>query len=255
VSIGLIRNIAVVAAATATLAACSSSAGSDHADEAAAPRASTTTSESPGHPTRQGGDPGAGPATGPTRPDGTKSPGSPTGPRTTSGNQPHGTPTAPESGPTTGGPRARCLTDAAGDLSAAGGPPAYTDIVGTCLRASDASVSWTTTLAGAAPGRMADRDSNLAFRLVVQPASGSATYLVAEAGTDGWSVSLTRDGRSQHLAGALNIDGRSLVVTAPASAVDAGRVSWRVESSWTHSTLLGTDYAFDTAPDRGNAVL
>jgi len=248
VSIGQIRIIAAVAAAGIALTACSSSAGSDRVDAAAshatAPSAKTTTKPS-GKPAQRSKTSAPATATRPARPS-----------STSGGEQPGSTPQDQEPGSTStpAGARSACLTDAAGDLSAAGSPPAYTDIVGTCLRASGSSVTWTTTLGGEAPSRMSDKETNLALRLALDDGSGPTTYLVAEASPDGWSVRLTRGDSSRDLPGALALDGRTVVVTAPASAVDTHGVAWRAESSWTRSTLLETDYAFDTAPDRGSAA-
>lgn len=149
--------------------------------------------------------------------------------------------------------RSNCMADATGDQDAAGSPPAYTDIVRACLRLEGSTLTWTTTLSGSAPTRQPSSEENLSLGLALDRGAGSASHLIADAGPNGWTAYVTDGSGRRALPGAVTIDGSTVRVRM--SLTDAGGLRWRAESSWTRSTLLATHYAFDSAPDQGNAGL
>ncbi|MGH3361453.1 MAG: hypothetical protein ACRDOM_03255, partial [Nocardioides sp.] len=78
-------------------------------------------------------------------------------------------------------------------------------------------------------------------------------YVHAQASPHGWATYLSR-GDGQREIGRPTIDGDRVVLTLPLAELrGAQRVQWALESSWLRSTVLGTSYAFDGAPDVGTA--
>lgn len=149
---------------------------------------------------------------------------------------------------------AACLTDGTGDGEGAGQAPAYADVTGACIREAGSALVFEVRLAGAAPGRMPDRDTSFTVGFDLRSASGSTSYLFAEAGATGWAAYLTHGKGRRALPGAVETRDNAVRLRVRASEVDGTEMlAWNAESSWVRSTLLDTSYRFDTAPDQGTA--
>ena len=147
-----------------------------------------------------------------------------------------------------------CADDFSRDLEGSGSAPAYADLRRGCLREEDARLTLEAGTVAALPARMPDRNTHLTIGFELEPHSGRALYLAAEATERGWNAYLTRgDGRQQLPAPV--VTGSQVRIAVPASALGgAQQVRWRVESSWLRSTLTTTAYAFDDAPNGGSAA-
>ena len=146
-------------------------------------------------------------------------------------------------------PAESCASDLSGDMEGAGAMPAYADLQRGCLREEGGDLVLAATTVSAAPGRMPDRNTNLAIGFELTTKSGESIYVGAEATDGGWSAYLSKDGGSRTI-GAPEIRGDQLVLVIPVSELgDTEEWSWNVESSWLRATLTSTEYAFDDAPN------
>lgn len=152
-----------------------------------------------------------------------------------------------------GTPTVSCMHDRVGDVEYSGSPPAYIDLVRACVRQTSSGVRLEITGDGAIPARMPDEDTvtTLGFELTL--GSGTRTSVVVEGTDAGWSAYLTRGQGRTALTSAR--DGNTLRVPVSAAGLDGAHTfRWRADSSWTNSKLLSTSYAFDSAPDAGQAT-
>lgn len=146
------------------------------------------------------------------------------------------------------------MTDSAADVEGDGSAPGYVDLTGGCLRTSGGKLVLDATVNGVLPSRTPSADEHLTLGFELHSPSGES-YVFAEGSSRGWAAYLTRGQGRRELPGALTIDGSRLRIKTPLSAGDgATALRWKVESSWSKSTLLKTSYAFDAAPARGEAV-
>jgi hypothetical protein len=144
-----------------------------------------------------------------------------------------------------------CRDDSRGDLDASGSPPPAADVTRGCLRADGQQLRLEASTAGPVPSRMPDRDTQLSYGFELTPTSGSTLYVNAQASPGGWVTYLSR-GHSRREIGRPVIDGERVVLTLPLAELGgAQHVQWALESSWLRSGVLGTSYAFDSAPDIG----
>lgn len=144
-----------------------------------------------------------------------------------------------------------CRDDSRGDMDASGSPPSAADVTRGCLRADGPHLRLEASTAGPVPARMPDRDTQLSYGFELTPASGSTLYVNAQASPGGWVTYLSR-GHSRREIGRPVIDGDRVVLTLPLAELGgAQHVQWALESSWLRSGLLGTSYAFDSAPNIG----
>jgi hypothetical protein len=149
--------------------------------------------------------------------------------------------------------RPSCNDDASGDLDSSGSAPSYADVTGGCLRPDGSQLRLEASTVGPVPARMPDRNTQLSYGFELTPPSGSTIYVHAQASPDGWTTYLSR-GHGQHEISRPTIDGNRVVLTMPVAELQgAQRVEWALESSWLRSGVLGTSYAFDSAPNIGTA--
>jgi hypothetical protein len=96
------------------------------------------------------------------------------------------------------------------------------------------------------------RDTQLSYGFELNLPSGSTLYVNAQASPEGWATYLSRGPGGREI-GRPPIDGDRVVVSLPLTELGgAHHVQWALESSWLKSGLLGTSYAFDSAPNIGN---
>jgi hypothetical protein len=158
------------------------------------------------------------------------------------------------SGPGTDGRRDRWsagLTDPVHDLDSRGDAPRYVDLTAVSVRGGDEAVTFTISTAGDLPAQMPDLETN-ALMTVGFEKNGDEYFLQGEASTSGWSASISRNGRAIEYRGRFSIDGNRVTFEVPWRDI-GGRsgLRWSVDSSWTRTTMLQTDYAFDRAPQFG----
>lgn len=154
--------------------------------------------------------------------------------------------------PTNDGPAARpsCADDPSGDLESSGDAPSYADVTGGCLRADGTQLRLEARTVEPVPARMPDRDTQLAYGFELTTASGSTTYVHAQASPEGWKAFVSR-GESRREIAPPTVGGSRVVLTLPLAELGAGSIQWTLEASWLESSLLGTAYAFDGAPNGG----
>ena len=146
-----------------------------------------------------------------------------------------------------------CADDFSRDLEGSSSAPSYADLRRGCLREEDARLTLEAGTVGTLPARVPDRNTHLTIGFELEPRSGRALYLAAEATERGWNAYLTRGDGRQRLPAPV-VTGSQVRIAVPASALGgAQQVRWRVESSWLRSTLTTTAYAFDDAPNGGSA--
>jgi hypothetical protein len=146
-----------------------------------------------------------------------------------------------------------CRGDSSGDLESSGSAPSYADVTGGCLRTDGSQLLLAATAGGGVPARMPDQNTQLSYGFELTPPSGSTFYVHAQASPDGWSTYLSRR-NGQRAIGRPTIDGAHVVLTLPLAELQGARqIQWALESSWLRSGLLGTSYAFDSAPNIGTA--
>ena len=155
--------------------------------------------------------------------------------------------------PAQSGWKPSCTDDTSRDMDSSGSAPSYADLSRGCLRAEGAQLLLTVSSAGAAPTRMPDQNTQLSYGFELTTPSGSTLYLHAQASPSGWTNYLSR-GHGERVIGRPAIDGGQVVLTLPLAELrGAPRLQWTLESSWLRSGVLGTDYAFDSAPNGGAA--
>lgn len=143
------------------------------------------------------------------------------------------------------------LSDPAEDLESRGDPPGYVDLTGLAVESGPETVTFTVNVAGPFPSEMPDQETNALVTIGFQK-SGDEYFIQGEASTDGWSASMSKNGRSVEYRGRFGIAGDRMTFSVPwADAGGPGRLRWSVDTSWTHTTTLDTDYAFDRAPQFG----
>lgn len=138
-----------------------------------------------------------------------------------------------------------CADDMSGDTEGSGSTPAYTDLTRACVREQGSQLVLQATTAGAPPARMPDGGTNLAMGFEL----GRDVYVGIQSTGGGWSAYLTH-GNGRRALAPPRVVGREVQVVVPVAALDGARqVAWRMQSSWTRSTLVSTAYAFDEAPN------
>ena len=146
-----------------------------------------------------------------------------------------------------------CTDDSSGDMDSSGSAPTYADVTRGCLRTDGSQLRLEASTVGPVPARMPDRNTQLSYGFEVTPPSGSTLYVHAQASPGGWTTYVSH-GNGQRAIGRPTIDGDRIVLTLPVAELrGAQRVQWALESSWLKSGLLGTSYAFDSAPNIGTA--
>ncbi len=149
--------------------------------------------------------------------------------------------------------RPSCHDDSSGDLESSGSAPSYADVTGGCLRTDGSQLRLEASTVGPVPSRMPDRDTHLSYGFELTVPSGSTLYVHAQASPDGWAAYLSR-GHGQREIGQPTIAGDRVVLSLPVAELrGAKHVQWALESSWLRSGLVGTTYAFDSAPNIGSA--
>ena len=149
--------------------------------------------------------------------------------------------------------RPSCHDDSSGDLDSSGSAPTYADVTRGCLRTDGSQLRLEASTVGPVPSRMPDRNTQLSYGFEVTPPSGSTLYVHAQASPGGWTTYVSH-GNGQRAIDRPTIDGDRIVLTLPLAELrGAQRVQWALESSWLRSGLLGTSYAFDSAPNIGTA--
>lgn len=144
-----------------------------------------------------------------------------------------------------------CTDDTSGDMDSAGSAPSYVDLSSGCLRTHGSQLLLTASSGGTVPAQMPDRNSQLSYGFELTSPSGSTLYVHAQASPSGWATYLSR-GHGERQIGRPSIDGGQIVLTVPLAELHGiPRLQWTLESSWLRSGLLGTDYAFDSAPNGG----
>jgi hypothetical protein len=155
--------------------------------------------------------------------------------------------------PAQSGWKPSCTADTSRDTDSSGSAPSYVDLSRGCLRAEGAQLLLTASSTGAAPARMPDQNTQLSYGFELTTPSGATLYLHAQASPSGWTTYLSR-GHGERVIGRPAIDGGQVVLTLPLAELrGAPRLQWTLESSWLRSGVLGTDYAFDSAPNGGAA--
>jgi hypothetical protein len=151
------------------------------------------------------------------------------------------------------GSKPSCTDDTSGDMDSSGSAPSYADLSDGCVRANGSQLRLAATSVGMVPTRMPDQNTQLSYGFELTPPSGSTLYVHAQAGPSGWATYLSR-GHGEREIGRPTIDGGRVVLTLPVAELrGAPRLQWTLESSWLRSGVLGTSYAFDTAPNGGAA--
>lgn len=153
-----------------------------------------------------------------------------------------------DTGPGRAEPAESCADDLARDMEGAGSMPSYADLRRGCVREDGDQIVLAATTVGSLPGRMPDRNTNLAIGFELTSPSGDSVYVGAESTAEGWSAYLSEGGTSRTI-GSPAVSGNQVVIAIPAAELGDGRLSWNVESSWLRSTLTTTEYAFDDAPN------
>jgi hypothetical protein len=144
-----------------------------------------------------------------------------------------------------------CRDDSPGDTDSSGSAPSSADLHQGCVRTDGSQLLLEATTLGTVPARMPDRDTQLSYGFELNLPSGSTLYVNAQAGPDGWATYLSR-GQGRREIGRPAIDGDRVVLSLPLTELGgAHHVQWALESSWLKSGLLGTSYAFDSAPNIG----
>ncbi|HEU5456145.1 MAG TPA: hypothetical protein VFU85_10730, partial [Nocardioides sp.] len=150
-------------------------------------------------------------------------------------------------------PKPACTDDASGDPESSGSAPSYADTTRGCLRTDGSQLRLEASTAGPVPARMPDQNTELAYGFELTPPSGSTFYVHAQASPGGWTTYLSR-GNGQREIGRPTVQGTRIVITMPLAELrGAQHLQWALESSWLKSGLLGTSYAFDSAPNIGTA--
>lgn len=147
-----------------------------------------------------------------------------------------------------------CVRDRASDREGQGDSPAYADLVQACVREDGEALILSATAAAALPSKAPDRDTAFGLGFVLR-GGDTETFVQAELGDAGWTVHLTRGDGRRTLPGAAAGSGSTLRITLAAAEVPGAALRWSGETSWSRSTVLSTAYAFDAAPDRGEATL
>jgi hypothetical protein len=146
-----------------------------------------------------------------------------------------------------------CTDDTSGDTDSSGSAPTYADLSSGCLRADGSQLLLAASSAGTVPTRMPDQNTQLSYGFELTAPSGSTLYIHAQASPSGWATYLSR-GDGERQLGRPAIDGGRVVLRLPLAELrGAPRLQWTLESSWLRSGVLGTDYAFDSAPNGGAA--
>jgi hypothetical protein len=149
--------------------------------------------------------------------------------------------------------RPSCHDDSSGDMDSSGSAPSYADVTSGCLRTDGSQLRLEASTAGPVPARMPDPNTHLSYGFELTPPSGSTFYVHTQASPDGWTTYLSR-GHGQREIGRPTIDGPRVVLTLLLAELrGAQRVQWALESSCLRSGVLGTSYAFDSAPNIGTA--
>lgn len=148
------------------------------------------------------------------------------------------------------------VRDAIGDQERDGDVPAWVDLTGGVLRDTGGALVARATFASPPPPRMPDESHVAQVAVHLKVPKGTA-YLYAEGRPDGWRAYVSRNKKSTELPpGSFSIVGREMSWTVPWGALgDPRRLDWALYLSWTETTLLRVNYAFDSAPDSGTERL
>lgn len=137
------------------------------------------------------------------------------------------------------------MLDLRRDLDKHGNPPAYVDLTRASLQMRGNRATIILEFDGELPSRMPN-DQTAVITGVNARSGDDQRSIYAEGRPQGW-----RPGSSEgRFSGDFSISGRRMSFVVPRSLVSGrDRFQWYAHSSWTRSTLLETDYAFDVAPD------
>ena len=140
------------------------------------------------------------------------------------------------------------MKDPAHDLDSRGDAPGYVDL--TSVKVEDAGDRMVFEVSSHAsfPKEMPDPETN-ALVVVGFEKAGDEYFVQAEASTDGWSTTMSRNGRSVKFGGGFSVEGARMSFSLPWGGLGGrGNLGWSVDSSWTRTTMLDTFYAFDRSP-------
>ena len=138
------------------------------------------------------------------------------------------------------------VSDLRGDPEGEGEAPAFMDLEGVRVAASGNSYVVDLTFAGALPSAL---NKGQAMVATIEVNRGDRKVSAYAEGTErGWQASTNRpaDGPTS-----TSIEGRTISFTVPRSFF-GNQFGFYAHSNWTRSTLGGTDYFFDFAPDDEN---
>ena len=148
-------------------------------------------------------------------------------------------------------PKPSCRDDSSGDMDSSGSAPSSADLTRGCVQAEGSRLRLEATTVGPVPARMPDRDTQLSYGFELRPPSGPTVYVNAQASPDGWVTYLSRPNDRREIGRPVIVGDRVLMTLPIAALGGAQHVQWALESSWLRSGLLGTNYAFDSAPNIG----
>lgn len=144
------------------------------------------------------------------------------------------------------------VVDAMGDAEGQGQVPAWVDLTGGMLVDSGPALKAMASFAAALPARMPDNRTVATNGIQLLLPKDKKAYLYAEGGPQGWKAYLVRNKTSALPPGAFSLNGTEMHWSVPwAELGNPTRIDWGLHLSWTRTTLLKVDYAFDSAPDSG----
>jgi hypothetical protein len=214
--------------------------------DTAAPEAAGAPSENPGGGHRSGGG-----SDGKDRKDAADKSGRGTGKRSSSGTGEEDDGSVDEGSGDEGSTQrwgAASLKDPTDDLDSRGDAPGYVDLTSVKVEEAGDGVGFEVSSRASFPNEMPDPETN-ALVVVGFDKAGDEYFVQAEASTDGWATTMSRNGRSVKFGGDFSIEGSRMSFSLPWGLI-GGRstFAWSVDSSWTRTTMLDTFYAFDRSP-------